>query len=52
MSIDPDFDGTPVIRGLSLPSDVLAKLYRTNALRLLGVSEEAFSQCKLPEVLT
>ena len=32
---DPDCDGMPLIRGLDLPAEVLARLYRTNALRLL-----------------
>jgi hypothetical protein len=39
---DPDYvpqpDGatTPLLRGLGLPAEVLAKVYRENALRLLG----------------
>ena len=34
---DPDCDGMPVIRGLDLPTDVLEKMYRRNAQRLLGL---------------
>ena len=43
---DPDFtpspDGpsTPTLRGLSLPADVLAQVYRTNALRLLKLATD------------
>ncbi|MEW6045838.1 MAG: amidohydrolase family protein [Bacillota bacterium] len=36
---DPDCDGMPVIRGLSLPSEVLARVYRTNAERVLRLSD-------------
>ena len=32
---DPDSDGMPVIRGLDLPADVLERMYRTNARRVL-----------------
>lgn len=35
---DPDCDGMPVIRGLDLPPDVLARIYRTNAERVLKLS--------------
>ncbi len=34
---DPDCDGMPVIRGLDLPEEVLVRLYRTNATRVLGL---------------
>ncbi|MBE3576359.1 MAG: amidohydrolase [Limnochordales bacterium] len=33
---DPDCEGTPMIRGLDLPADVLHSLYHDNAVRVLG----------------
>jgi hypothetical protein len=33
---DPDADGPPKLAGLDLPDEVLIKMYRTNAQRLLG----------------
>jgi hypothetical protein len=35
-SAEPDGPPTPLLRGLGLPDDVLAQVYRGNALRLLG----------------
>lgn len=43
---DPDHDAdgaTPLLRGLALPPDVLAQVYRGNALRLLGSGAEIAS---------
>ncbi|MBE3598196.1 MAG: amidohydrolase family protein [Limnochordaceae bacterium] len=38
---DPDCDGMPVIRGLDLPGEVLADIYRHNAERILGTPPPA-----------
>jgi len=35
---DPDSDGTPVLRGLDLPADVLAQVYSKNAERAFGIT--------------
>jgi hypothetical protein len=34
---DPDADGTPVLRGLDLPEDVLRQVYWENAARVFGI---------------
>ena len=34
---DPDSDGTPMLRGLDLPEDVLAQIYWKNAERAFGI---------------
>ncbi len=34
---DPDVEGTPMLRGVNLPSDVLTKIYWDNAMRWLNL---------------
>jgi predicted TIM-barrel fold metal-dependent hydrolase len=34
---DPDVEGTPVLRGVNLPPDILRKIYWENAIRWLGL---------------
>lgn len=41
---DPDADDPPRLAGLNLPADVLTKMYRTNALRVLRASQENAAQ--------
>ncbi len=38
---DPDVDGTPMLRGVNLPADVLRRIYWENAVRWLGLAPPA-----------